>query len=293
MLGYAPRRSHPGRKARPVARVSTFQYRRHRLTYEVHGEGPKVFVFVHGLLLDAALNRHIGRMLAERGHKVVLLELLGHGRSDKPTHAYEHRLEFFAEQVIALLDHLEIDEAVVGGVSLGANVSLQVAATAPDRLRGIVAEMPVLERGTIAAAIQFAPLLLAFRYAAPVVRIGTRLMRSLPRTRFDPLNSFLNLLSADPREMAAVLHGLFVGPGTPAARVRREIEVPALVVGHPHDLLHALDDADALAAELPNSRFVRARSLFEARSRPARIVGEISDFLDEVWAPTLAAAREA
>ena len=276
-----------------MARVSTFPYRNHRLTYEVHGEGPKVLVFVHGLLLDAALNRQIARMLADRGHRVVLLELLGHGRSDKPTHAYEYRLEFFSEQVIALFDHLGLDEAVVGGVSLGANTALQVGATVPNRLRGLILEMPVLERGTIAAAIQFAPLLLAFRYAAPVVRVGTRIMRALPRTRWDTANSFMNLLSADPREMAAVLHGLFVGPGTPPARIRRELEVPSLVIGHPHDLLHALDDADALAAELPHSRFVRARSLFEARTRPERIVGEMTEFLDEVWAPTLAAAREA
>lgn len=276
-----------------MARVGTFPYRDYDLTYEVHGEGPRVFVFIHGLLLDAALNRDIASRLAARGNRVVLLELLGHGRSAKPTHAYEYRLEFFSEQVIELLDHLGVDEAVVGGVSLGANTALQVAATVPERLRGLVLEMPVLERGSVAAAIQFSPLLLAFRYGGPLMRIGTRIMRALPRTPWHVANSFMNMLSADPREMAAVLHGLFVGPSTPPARDRRDIRTPALVIGHPHDFLHALDDADAVAAELPNSRFVRARSLFEARTRPDRIVAEMGEFLDRAWAPTLAAVKQA
>lgn len=276
-----------------MARVGTFSYRQYQLTYEVHGEGPRVLVFLHGLLLDAALNRVMASLLAERGHRVVLLELLGHGRSDKPTHAYEHRLEFMSEQVIGLLDHLGVDQAVVGGVSLGANVTLQVAATIPERLRGMVVEMPVLERGAVAATAEFFPFLLALRYGGPFTRIGTRIARSLPRTPWHVVNSFLNLFSTEPRELAAVLHGLFVGPGTPPERLRRDIDVPALVIGHPHDLLHPLDDADALADELPNARFVRAFSLFEARTRPNRIVGEIATFLDDVWAPKLAAREHA
>ena len=53
-------------------------------------------------------------------------------------------MDTYADHVVALLDHLGIDEAVVGGVSLGGNVSLLVAAQAPERVRGLVIEMPVL-----------------------------------------------------------------------------------------------------------------------------------------------------
>lgn len=275
----------------PDAEVGRFRYRDHELAYEVHGEGPRTFVFIHGLLLDAALNRTIAQRLAARGHRVILPELLGHGRSDRPTHAYEHRLEFYAEQVLALLDHLELDEAVVGGVSLGANVTLQVAVTAPERLRAMVLEMPVLERGSVAGGVQFIPLLLALRYLGWALRPGTRLLARLPRTGLHPLDSFLNTASGDPRELAAVLHGLFAGPTAPHERLRRTIEVPALVIGHGFDRLHPMDDAKALAAELPDARLFEAYTIFEARTMPKRIVGEVAAFLDESWGPRLATAR--
>lgn len=272
----------------PSPTLHTVEYRGHRLVYEVHGEGPRVFVFTHGLLLDAALNRDIAQRLAAAGHRVVLPELLGHGRSDRPTHAYEHRLDFYAEQVLAILDDLEVDEAVIGGVSLGANTALTVAATAPERVRALVLEMPVLERGSMAAVLAFFPLLLSYRYLWPVLRPASRLVRALPRTGFGAVDSWINLCSADPKENAAVLHGVFVGPGTPPERVRVGIDIPALVIAHGGDLLHAMDDAKALARELPNATLLRARSALEARMFPRRIVGEMAGFLSDVWGPRLA-----
>ena len=271
--------------------VDSFDWRGHRLVYETHGHGPRVFVFTHGLLLDAALNRVIARRLAKLGHRVVLPELLGHGRSDKPTHAYEYRMEFWAEQTAALLDHLRLDQAVVGGVSLGANVALQFANDNPDRTRGLVIEMPVLERGTLVGAAAFLPVMVGLRYWPTAFRPISALGRRLPPTGH-PLDSFAHLFAAEPREIGAVLHGLFVGPTTPAARERRAITAPTLILGHRHDLLHALDDAQSLAREMPNTTFVEARSVMEARTRPNRVIEAIDRFLDEVWEPRAVAGAE-
>lgn len=177
----------------PTPTLHEIDYRGNRVVYEVHGEGPRVLVYTHGLLLDAALNRAIAGRLAARGHRVVLPELLGHGRSDKPTHAYEHRLDFYAEQLLAILDDLGLDEAVVGGVSLGANVALEVAARAPERTRAMVLEMPVLERGAMAAVTAFWPALVAMRYLSKVLRPASRALRRLPRTGVGVVDSWLNL----------------------------------------------------------------------------------------------------
>lgn len=272
-----------------MSEVDSFQVGRHRLTYEVHGQGPRTFVFLHGLLTDAALNRAMATRLGRRGHRVVLLELLGHGRSDKPTHAYDYRLEFHAEHTIALLDHLGLDEAVIGGTSLGANVTLQLACMAPERVRALVLEMPVLERGTIVAALNFSPLLVGLRYGWPLLRPASRLAARIPRTGLHVLDSFVGTLASDPRANAAVLHGLFVGPGCPPERDRRQLSQPALVIGHRGDVLHRMDDAAAVASELPNARLIRAWSLFEARVFPARMTEAMAGFLDEVWSPKLAA----
>ena len=54
--------------------------------------------------------------------------------------------------MIGLLDHLKIDEAVIGGTSLGANTALTVARMAPERVRAMMVEMPVLDNALLASA---------------------------------------------------------------------------------------------------------------------------------------------
>ena len=261
-----------------------FTHRGYRLAYETHGRGARVFVLLPGLLLDSNLNRPLAAALAGRGNRVVLLEFVGHGGSDRPRHATDHRIDRYTEDVVALLDHLGVDQAVVGGPSLGANVALQVAATFPDRVRALFIEMPVTERGTVAAMALFWPLLMGLRYLNPAARVVTAAFRRMPRTGFSPVDSFINAFSGDPRELAAVLHGVMVGPVVPPAHRRRELHVPALVIGHKYDLLHPMNDAQAIAAELPDARLVGASSMLELRARPQRLLNEIASFLDEVWA---------
>ena len=104
---------------------STFKVGGHRLAYTSYGEGPRVTVLVHGLLLSQRMHERLAESLAERGNRVVTLDLLGHGRSDRPADMWRYSMTTFGEQVIALLDHLEVDEAVVLGTSLGANTALE------------------------------------------------------------------------------------------------------------------------------------------------------------------------
>lgn len=269
----------------PRPPVEYVQFGEHRLAYETIGDGPRVVVLLHGVLLDAELNRPLAQALAARGNRVILLELLGHGRSDRPQHASEHRMDRYAAQVVTLLDHLGMEQAVVGGTSLGANVSLHAAVDAPDRVRGMIIEMPVLEWAAPAAAMVFVPLLLGARFGGAIAELVSRSARALPRTGVGPVDTFVNAASMDRREVAAVLHGLLVGPTAPPYEHRREIAAPTLIIGHQHDAIHPFNDATNLAEQLPNAELVRARSVFELRLRPTRLTAEITDFLDRVWRP--------
>ena len=264
-------------------RRASFVHNGYRLAYDVYGTGERLLVYLHGLLLDADLNRGIATALAERGNTVVLLDLLGHGGSDKPRHASTYRMDLYVEQVVALLDELSAPEAVLGGLSLGANVSLLAATEAPTRVRGLVLEMPVLERAVPVAAMTFAPLLLGLHYGRPALQLVSGVARRLPRTPFGPLNSFIHAASLDPEQMAAVLHGVLVGPVAPTQEQRAAITAPTLILAHRADLLHPFDDATDLGHQLPNAHLVRARSPFELRLRPHRLTAEIAAFLDDVW----------
>ncbi len=256
-----------------------------QLYYEIHGHGPRVFVFIHGILMDSNMNRRLATDLAAIGHRVILLDMPGHGRSDKPDRASFHRMDTYAEHVVALLDHLGIETAVIGGVSLGANVSLLVTALAPERVEGLVLEMPVLEWAVPAAAITFVPMLLAVHFARPLVRRTASLFRRLPRTGIGALDSVMNSLSNDPVETAAVLHGILAGPIAPTVGQRAAMDVPALVIGHRVDRIHPFHDAEQLARRLPQGRLIQANSVIELRMHPERLTAEIAQFLDDVWEP--------
>ncbi len=262
----------------------TLTYGQYQLAYEVYGSGDRVLVWLHALLFDANLGRSLARRLAAQGNRVVLLDLLGHGRSQKPRHAGAHRMDLYAEQVLCLLDELGVDQVVLGGVSLGTNVSLLTAVQAPERVRGLVLEMPVLEWATPAAALAFVPLLFEVHYARGVLRLVTRAAARLPRSGLGPLDSLLNTAASDPDEIAAVLHGLLMGPIAPTVDQRRAITAPTLVLGHGVDLIHSFTDAKRLARQLPDARLIRTHTFAELWVRPARLTAEISGFLDHVWA---------
>jgi pimeloyl-ACP methyl ester carboxylesterase len=265
------------------------------LSYEVFGKGERAVVYLHGILLDSFVNHRLAEDLCDAGYRVILLDLPGHGRSDKPHSIALHRMDSYALRVERLLDELRIERAVVGGLSLGADVSLQLAQMAPERLAGVILEMPVLEQGVPAALLLFAPLLFAASYAAPALRAVLRLARRIPRDRLGVIGSALGALQLDPDDIAAVLKGVVVGPLAPPVAERMSLVTPALVIGHNSDRLHPLGDAARLSAQLPNARFVEAQSVLELRLRPGRLTAEILQFLDQVWrteAPDAAAGNE-
>jgi len=273
-----------GSEADEAVEQGSFLFGESRLSYEVHGSGDRVLVYLHGLLMDSQMNRDLARTLAAQGHRVVLLDLLGHGESDKPLRASSYRMDGYAREVVALLDHLGVDRAVVGGVSLGAGVSLQVAVHAPERVQGLVFEMPVLEWAVPAAALLFTPMLLVMHYAGRPAGAVTRLLARLPRTGNGGLDSVLALASSSPEVTKAVLHGILTGPVAPTWEERAAIAAPALVIAHTRDVIHPFSDAEALADLLPNGRLEPARSMLELRLRPARLLERIAGFLDEAWA---------
>lgn len=242
-------------------------------------------ILVHGLLLSQKMHRPLAEDLAAHGNRVITVDLLGHGESDRPRDMWRYSMHSFGEQLIALMDHLEIPEAVLMGTSLGANASLELAATAPERLRGMVIEMPVLDNGLLSSALTFTPILVALTFGEPLMKLVARGARAVPR-RLLPYygNVLLDLLRQDPGPGGAVLQGLFFGRIAPHRVERRDFKTPALILGHRRDPVHPFSDAGMLAEELPNARLIEADSLVELRMRPERLTEEIAGFLDEVWA---------
>lgn len=270
--------------------MAHFSYGGQRLAYTVHGEGPPT-VLMPGLLLSQKMQTPLARSLAKRGNQVITFDPLGHGASDRPRQMWRYSISEFANQTSALLDHLGFEQAVVGGTSLGANISLELAATAPERLRGLILEMPALDNAIPACAAAFTPLLFALTFGEPVMRVVTRAVRALPRSRAPFLIELaLDAIAQEPGPGGAVLQGILFGRTAPDHLVRPTIETPALVIGHRRDPIHPFSDADMLAAELPNARLIDANSIVELRTHPKRLTAKIAEFVASCWAEEGAAS---
>ncbi|HET8601852.1 MAG TPA: alpha/beta hydrolase [Segeticoccus sp.] len=266
-------------------RIGQFFCDGHRLEYTEYGSGDRWVVLVHGQLMPRRMHQPLARTLASAGAHVVTVDLLGHGRSDRPEDPLLYSMTAFAEQVVALLDELGAGQAVVGGTSLGANVSLEVATIAPERLRGLIIEMPVLDNALEAGILAFAPLLFVSRFLPGAVTAVRWASRSVPRGVVPFWTGIaLDTLNQRPGAVAAAIHGIFFGRIAPSSRQRRAIDVPALVVGHQRDPIHPAADAAMVAEELPRAEFVQARSILEWRVHPERLDELAADFVERCWA---------
>ena len=286
--------------------MSSFRFEGRRIAYTEYGGGPaavttaggrgrtaksapasaRPLIIVHGVLLSQEMNRPLAKDLAARGNRVITVDLLGHGQSDRPRDMWRYSMGIFARQVIGLMDHLEIEEAVVMGTSLGANTALEIASVAPERLRGMVIEMPVLDNALLWSALFFTPQLVALTFGEPLMKLLAHGARAVPRWILPHYgNVMLDLIRQEPGPSGALLQGLFFGRIAPHRDERRTFEAPALVLGHHRDPIHPFSDAGMLAKELPNGRLLEADSLMELRMHPERLTGEIAGFLDDVWKP--------
>jgi pimeloyl-ACP methyl ester carboxylesterase len=292
--------------------MSSFRFKGQHIAYTEYGGGPAALtrggsrgrtarsapaarrpvILVHGLLLSQEMHRPLAEDLAARGNRVITVDLLGHGKSDRPRDMWRYSMSIFGEQVVGLMNHLELEQAVVMGTSLGANTALEVASSAPERLRGMVIEMPVLDNGLLSSALTFTPLLVALTFGEPAMKLLARGTRALPRRLLPHYgNVVLDLVRQEPGPSGALIQGLFFGRIAPHRSERHTFQTPALVLGHHRDPVHPFSDAGMLAKELPNGRLLEADSLVELRLQPERLTDEIAAFLDEVWAKPRAVAK--
>ena len=240
--------------------AKSFEFEGHRLVYDEYGKGAKVVVLLPGLLFSRKMHGPLAEALAERGHRVLCLDPLGHGDSDRPPEMWHYGMSIFGRQTFAL-------------------------AAGPDRVKGMLIEMPVLDNALLACALAFTPLLVGLTFGAPVARaIGTA-ARAVPRGGWLLGDMLLDWVSQDPKPSASVLQGLFYGRVAPPREERAKMTQPTLVIGHYLDPIHPFSDSDMLVRELPNARLVQASSILELRLTPERLTGEIVEFVGECFKP--------
>ncbi|ALL68501.1 Putative hydrolases or acyltransferases (alpha/beta hydrolase superfamily) [Paraburkholderia caribensis MBA4] len=236
-----------------------------RLAFVDEGEGTPV-LWQHGLGAD----RHQpGEVFpAMDGIRRITLECRGHGLSALGD-VSALSIAQFADDAAGLLDHLDIERAVVGGISLGAAVALRMAGVYPGRVSALVMARPAWACADSPTHLQI------YRDVAELlakhgVDDGER--------RFE-LSKRLAEVEAVSPDNAASLRGFFrrvntestvallgriptQGPGLQRREFDR-LTLPTLVIANRQDYVHPVDTAEELAAHIAGStlRIITSKSI--------------------------------
>jgi pimeloyl-ACP methyl ester carboxylesterase len=180
-----------------------------QLAFEDRGASKPAFVFVHGWARDRSFFAPQAEHFA-RQHRVVSVDLRGHGESDKPPGAYP--IAAYADDVAYIIGgwigELGLGKIVAVGHSMGGITVLQLAVAHPDRVAAIVMVDP--------APFVFAPEL---RAAIEAMVAAIEAGNQEPRRQF--IRNHLFLPTSDSPLVEEVLKGMLAAPSHVAASAIR------------------------------------------------------------------------
>jgi pimeloyl-ACP methyl ester carboxylesterase len=202
----------------------------------------------------------MGSTALERGgHRVISYDARGHGRSS-PAPAYDY--PSLAADLIAVLDELEIDRAVLAGASMGAHTLLRAALDVPGRALGVVAITPAFDPAaepglarwdTLAAGLREGGVegfVSAYRVEDEVPEAWQGTVRTVLRQRM--------ALHEHPDAVADALQQIPRSRPFESLSELGALDVPAVVVASRDeaDLGHPFAVGEAYAAAMPGARLV-------------------------------------
>jgi len=254
-----------------------------RLAAYERGRGQPI-VFLHGLCGD------IAQVLEAVPDTLQLhaLEARGHGRSELgPPEALS--LARFTDDLAAFIAERCPGPVVLGGISMGAALSLRLAVTRPELVAALVLVRPawISEPAPANLAPNREVGALLARYDALTARARFTAGPSfteLCRTSPDNLNSLLGFFARVPQaETAALLSAIAAdGPGITRAQIAA-LALPTLVLGTAQDAIHPEPMARQLVALIPGARYGTLTP--KAQDKPAYLSDlhtQLSAFLKEL-----------
>jgi pimeloyl-ACP methyl ester carboxylesterase len=253
--------------------MSTFHANGIDFYYEIHGQG-QAFVFSHGL--SGSLERVKEFVIDLPETRGILYDNRAHGRTRPLGDAADLNFARMADDVADLLDHLKIEKAVVGGVSMGAGIALAFGLRHERRVRGLVLSRPAWLDRPSAPNLEFAPIIadIVERHgiadAVPIFE-QTAYFRNMLSTSPGTADSLRTLLrEADEERLLATYRNIPVSAPVDSMDRLRTLRLPALVVGNRNDPIHPFEFAEAWARALPASRFQEIVSRFENAGKHTR-----------------------
>ena len=240
--------------------------------------------FQHGL--GGSAEKILALLELPRGYRLVSLDCRAHGETSPLGEVEELRFDVLADDVIALMDHLQIPRVVVGGTSMGAGVALNCAVRYPQRVLGLVLLRPAWLESPNSANLKIFGLISQL-IRTQGTRIGLEAFRkteaygAMLKESSDCAESLTSLF-LDPRAVETVGRLERIPRDTPSSNRAdwRRITVPTLVLANRRDPIHPFEYGQELAREIPGARFKeltpKSQSLIQYTSE---LRGALAEFL--------------
>ncbi|MFE7423434.1 alpha/beta fold hydrolase [Rhodococcus sp. NPDC057529] len=263
-----------------------------RLEYEVRpaagGAATASFLFQHGM--GGNRQQPLSYLGALPATDLIAMDARGHGNSSDVLAPSRCDFGAFADDVIALADRLELDRFVMGGISLGAAVALNVAIRYPDRISALVIcrpawlDVPHVDRNRGAYA-QIADLLDTHEVDEALdLFTQTPTHKEVETESLSAAQSLRHQITRPRAALNAEILRRFPGSSpAPDLAAWRQITAPTLVIGHTDDPFHPWAIAESTANRVPEARLVEVTSKDRDPGRFATEIDEaIHTFLDHV-----------
>ncbi|MCX5192737.1 alpha/beta hydrolase [Streptomyces sp. NBC_00249] len=208
-------------------------------------------ILIHGHPFNHSMWAPQAAALAAAGYRVITPDLRGYGRN--PAVEDKTPLGVFADDVAALLERLGIEQAVVGGVSMGGQIALEVRLRHPGLVRALVlsdtSPVPETPEG-VAFRLEVAERLLAQGMAPYAEEVIDKMLAPYNVTGQPEAAARVSAMmkATDPRGAAAALRGRAERPDYRPVLSALPASVPCLVLVGADDVYTPVAEAEAMCA---------------------------------------------
>jgi pimeloyl-ACP methyl ester carboxylesterase len=265
--------------------VSYLQNGGMQLYYEVLGDG-RPLVFSHGL--GGSVERIRDVVLGLPG-KLILYDNRAHGRTRAPLDSTSLSFSHMADDIGALLQHLDIDQAFVGGVSMGAGVALAFGLRYPARTSGLILSRPAWLDQPHPRNLEFAPILaeLLSRQSVPdAMQAFTKTSHYTDLFARRPAAATALLTTAEsinPQMLIAAYRAMPASTPMRSLEEMRGINQPVLVIGDRCDPVHPIEIAECWARQIPGACFRTVPSrLDDPQGHVREFQKAVTEFLEDI-----------
>jgi pimeloyl-ACP methyl ester carboxylesterase len=211
--------------------------------------------------LGADVTQSFGLFRPPGGIRLIGFDCRAHGRTHPVGPSEKVSLASFADDLLALMDHLQVEKAVVGGISMGAAVALNFALRHPQRVLGLVLHRPAWldapRRDNVVVFTAMADLLREHgaERGLELFKQSEIYQRALARSTASAASLASQFMHPRAQETVVRLEKIPLDAPGADRRQWRALAVPTLVMANDDDVIHPLEYGVTLAREIPGAEF--------------------------------------